>query len=176
VPGSSRDALTADLIAQSVERLRHYLGQIERCAGVLSAEQLWYRPNEHVNSVANLILHLTGNVRQWIVARVGGEAFERDRSSEFAARDGRPAAEIIPQLRAVVERACAVIEGLDSEALVVPRSIQGYEILTQTAVVHVVEHFAFHAGQIIHATKWLADVDLSLYDPQGRRIDGRGNP
>jgi uncharacterized damage-inducible protein DinB len=176
VSGTARNALTADLIAQSVERLGHYLAQIERCAGVLSTEQLWHRPNEHVNSAANLILHLTGNVRQWIVAKVGGEAIERDRPAEFAARDGRPAGEIVPLLRTAVERACAVIKELDTEALAAPRTIQGYEILTQTAVVHVVEHFAFHAGQIIHATKWLADVDLSLYDAQGRRTDGRGNP
>lgn len=174
--GSPRDALSASLLAQSTERLNHYLGQIERCARLLSPKQLWYRPNENVNSVANLILHLTGNVRQWIVAKVGGEAFDRDRPSEFAARDGRSAEELVGVLHATVVRACEVIQKLDAEALAVPRLIQGYEVMTQEAVVHVVEHFAYHAGQIVHATKWLLDVDLSLYDSQGRRIDGRGNP
>lgn len=170
------DALVRELGAYSEDRLRHYLAQIERCAAMLSTEELWSRPNAHVNSVANLILHLTGNVRQWIVASVGGEPFDRDRPAEFAARDGRPASEIVPALHAVVDRACAVIRGLDAEALATPRTIQGYTVLTQTAVLHVVEHFAYHAGQIVHTTKWLKDVDLSLYDPQGRRIDRGGKP
>jgi uncharacterized damage-inducible protein DinB len=137
---------------------------------------LWHRPNAHVNSVANLILHLTGNVGQWIVGGVGGEAIERDRSGEFAARDGRPAVEIVPPLRTTVERAIAIIGGLDATRLGESRTIQGYAVTVETAVLHVVEHFAYHAGQIVHATKWLRDVDLSLYDAQGRRIDGSDAP
>jgi uncharacterized damage-inducible protein DinB len=170
------DGLARDLLDHSAERLTHYLGQIERCAGLLTTEQLWNRPNAHVNSVANLILHLTGNVRQWILGGVGGEMVERDRPAEFAARDGRPASEVVPPLRDAVERAIATMRGLDALRLAEPRTIQGYPVRVGVAVLHVVEHFAYHAGQIVHATKWLADVDLSLYDAQGRRLDGSATP
>jgi len=165
-----------ELIRQSCERLSHYLGQIERSSAILTTEELWYRPNEHVNSVANLILHLTGNVRQWIIGGVGGEAIERDRQAEFDARDGRPASEIVPRLRATVERAIQIIRTLDERVLAEPRTIQRYNVIAQTAVLHVVEHFALHAGQIVHATKWMKDVDLSLYDTQGQRLDGTKSP
>jgi uncharacterized damage-inducible protein DinB len=168
--------LTDDLKRHAVERLTQYLAQIEQCAALLTTDELWSRPNAHVNSVANLVLHLTGNVRQWIVHGIGGAPFDRDRPAEFAARDGRPASEIVPPLRATVEQAIAVIQGLDADALATPRTIQGYPITTQIAVLHVVEHFAFHTGQIIHATKWLRNVDLSLYDAQGQRIDGATTP
>jgi uncharacterized damage-inducible protein DinB len=170
------DKLVTDLIEHSRRRLQFYLGQIERCASLLSTEELWYRPNEHVNSVANLILHLTGNVRQWIVSGLGGEPYQRDRPAEFAARDGRPAEVIVPPLRETVERAIAVIGGLDAAALAQSQTIQKYPVTAQTAVLHVVEHFAFHAGQIVHATKWLKDVDLSAYDAQGQRVDRSKNP
>jgi hypothetical protein len=123
-----------------------------------------------------LILHLTGNVRQWILGGVGGEAITRDRPGEFAARDGRPVSELMPGLRTTVERAIAIIRGLDAETLAQRRAIQRYDISVQTAVVHVVEHFAFHAGQIVHATKWIKNVDLSLYDAQGRRHDQSNAP
>lgn len=170
------ETIVAQLIEHSCERLSHYQSQIERCAALLDDEQLWYRPNGHVNSVANLMLHLAGNVRQWILGGVAGEAIARDRPAEFAARDGRPAEEIVPTLREAVENAISVFRSLEAAELTQLRSIQGYDVTVQRAVLHVVEHFAFHAGQIVHATKWIKDVDLSLYDTQGQRIDRSGNP
>lgn len=172
----SGTTLVPALRDHSCERLVHYTAQIERCAALLTTEELWSRPNGHVNSVANLTLHLTGNVRQWILGGVAGESIDRDRPAEFAARDGRAAAEFVPALRETVERACAVIQSLDAEALAEVRVIQNYTLPVQTAVLHVVEHFAFHAGQIVHATKWIKDVDLSLYDAQGQRTDGAAMP
>jgi uncharacterized damage-inducible protein DinB len=168
--------LSVELKRHSCERLEHYMTQIERCAALLSTDELWYRPNEQVNSAANLILHLTGNVTQWINAGLGDDSFERDRPAEFAARGARPASEIVPPLRAAVERAIEVIQSLDDHALARVRQIQRYTIPAQTAVLHVVEHFAFHAGQIVHATKWIKAVDLSLYDAQGQRLDRSGHP
>ena len=162
--------------AHACERLAHYLAQIERCATLLTTDELWFRPNAHVNSVANLILHLTGNVRQWILGGVAGQGVDRDRPAEFAARDGRPASEITPALRATVEQAIDVISNLSPESLAEMRTIQRYEVTVETAVLHVVEHFAFHAGQIVHATKWIRDVDLSLYDAQGQRLDRSPTP
>lgn len=162
----------------AVAKLRGDLAQLARCAGLLSDEQAWSRPNSHCNSVANLLLHLNGNVSQWIGGGIGGDAVSRDRPAEFAARGVRPVKPLVEALRQTVDRACEIIAGLDEPVLAQRRTIQQYEVSALEAVFHVVEHFSFHTGQIIQITKTLLDVDLSLYDPQGRplRRDNGGQP
>ena len=163
-------ALTSAFTSYATGRLLDCLANIERCAGLLTVEQIWTRPNEVSNSVGNLALHLTGNVTQWIAAGLGGEAFDRDRPSEFAERGPLPIDQALPPLRQAVERACAIIEGLTPESLARDYPIQGRTVTGLAAVFHVVEHFSFHTGQIVSTTKLLTGRDLSLYDPQGRRI------
>lgn len=160
-----------DFLTASTAKLRSDMAQIIRCASMLSDAQAWSRPNEHCNSVANLILHLTGNISQWICAGLGGDAIARDRPAEFAAREVRPVRPLTESLQATIDRAIAVIGALDESTLARLHTIQKYEVAGLLAVFHVVEHFSFHTGQIIHITKTILDVDLSLYDPQGRPLD-----
>ena len=168
-------ALADQFTAYACEKLRQGLGQITRCAGLLNETQVWQRPNENSNSVGNLILHLTGNVRQWIVAGIGGERVDRDRPAEFAQRQVLPTDRITAALQATVEHALETIASLSADRLAQPHTIQGYEATALVAVFHVVEHFSLHAGQIVYATKAILDVDLSLYDAQGRkRSNGEG--
>jgi uncharacterized damage-inducible protein DinB len=167
------DAVTDSVLQYARQKLPEYLGQIERCLRLLSDEQVWWRPNESTNAVANLVMHLRGNVGQWLVAGVGGQAFQRDRPSEFAARGGPGREALMSQLAATVHEALQVLQRLPPSALAQQCDIQGYRVTVATAIVHVVEHFAFHTGQIIHAAKWLTGADLSLYDAQGHRRDGR---
>lgn len=154
-------------------KLRDGLLQIEKCLALLSVAQVWNRPNDVSNAVGNLVLHLTGNVRQWVVQSIGGVDFTRDRASEFAQREPLLKDEILPPLRETVEQACQVIEGLSPERLRERVIIQGYDVSILAAVFHVVEHFSLHTGQIIYQTKLLTGLDLSLYDTQGKRLDGR---
>lgn len=163
--------LWPDFVAASTAKLHSDMGQITRCAGLLTDEQAWSRPNEHCNSAANLILHLTGNVSQWICAGLGGDEISRDRPAEFAARQVHPVRPLTEALQRTIERAIAVISALDEAALAKHHTIQKYEVSGLLAVFHVVEHFSFHTGQIIHITKSILDVDLSLYDAQGRRVN-----
>ena len=151
-------------------RLEDCLSNVERCASLLTVEQLWQRPNDVSNSVGNLALHLAGNVRQWILAGVAGEPFERDRPSEFAERGPLPMEQTLPPLRTTVERACAVIARLTPDDLEREYAIQGRTVTGLAAVFHVVEHFSFHTGQVVSMTKLFTGRDLSLYDPQGQRI------
>jgi uncharacterized damage-inducible protein DinB len=139
-----------------------YLPKIERCLAGLGDEDIWWRPNEASNSIGNLLLHLCGNVRQWIVGGVGGREFERDRQREFDERGRLPAAELLDRVRSVVAEADAVITGLDAEALTGERSIQGHDVNVLTAVYHVVEHFSMHTGQIIFLSKTRGGKDLEL--------------
>ena len=164
------DALTNAFTSYAAGRLEDCLDNIERCVGLLSQDQVWHRPNEVSNSIGNLVLHLTGNVRQWILLGMTGEPFERDRPAEFAERGPLPVETILPPLRQTVERANAAIASMTPEALLRDYPIQGRSVTGTAAVFHVVEHFSFHTGQIVSTTKLLTGRDLSLYDPQGRRV------
>jgi uncharacterized damage-inducible protein DinB len=167
------ELLRDEFCTYAATRLRDGLKQIEKCLSLLTVEQVWTRPNEVSNSIGNLVLHLTGNVRQWIIASIGDEPFQRDRPAEFAQRASLPKEQIVPPLQQTVARAAEVIVGLSAARLLARVTIQGYDVTVLAAVFHVVEHFSLHTGQIVYQTKILTGLDLSLYDAQGQRIDGR---
>lgn len=141
-----------------------YLPKIERCLERLSDEQIWWRPNEESNSIGNLVLHLCGNARQWIVSGVGGAADARVRDAEFAQRELIPAVELLTLLRTTVSDVAAVLENLPPETLLEQRTIQGSNVDTLEAIFHVTEHFSMHAGQIFLLTKLLTATDLRFYE------------
>lgn len=164
----------ATLVAAINASLAQNLAQIRRCVGLLGPQRAWQRANEHCNSVANLVIHLNGNVTQWICAGLGGETARRDRPAEFAARSGDCAA-ALDDLRKTVARASQVIAGLTADRLAQEYEIQGYRVRGIAAAYHVGEHFSFHTGQIVHITKAVCDVDLSLYDAHGRPVAREGD-
>jgi uncharacterized damage-inducible protein DinB len=147
----------------AVEKLREYSERIEICLGKLSDVQIWARGHENENAVGNLVLHLAGNVQQWIISSLGGNPDHRDRNSEFDARGGFTAAELAGKLRETVGKACSIISELTTGQLTRMYEIQGYKVSGVEAVFHVVEHFSQHTGQIIFATKMLTSEDLGFY-------------
>jgi len=158
-----KDALGRIFIEFSVKKLRQLTDRIEACLGKLSAGQIWTRGSDEENAIGNLVLHLCGNVRQWIVAGVGGAADVRERDAEFAARGGSSPAELAARLRAVVEEAVAVIAAVPAGRLPQRIAVQKYDVSVMEAIYHVVEHFSGHTGQIIFATKMLTGEDLGFY-------------
>ena len=161
-----------DIAHAFVERSRHYLvhdypAKIQRCLDVLPAEALWRRDDESENSVGNLLLHLAGNVRQWIVAGVGGGADTRVRSAEFSARSGDTAAVLMQRLRETLAEVDTVLATLDADRLAEARHIQGRDVKVLDAVYHVVEHFSMHTGQIILLTKRYAPGRVQFYEDAG---------
>jgi uncharacterized damage-inducible protein DinB len=144
-----------------------YLPKIERCLERLTDEQVWWRASEHSNSVGNLLLHLEGNLRQWVVCGAGGAADARVRDREFAERRRVSRAELLGALRAAVSEADDELARLDPAALLETRRVQGLDVTLLTAVFHAVEHFSMHTGQIILLTKMLASEDLAFYDFSG---------
>jgi uncharacterized damage-inducible protein DinB len=143
-----------------------YLPKIERCLEHLTDEDVWWRPNETSNSIGNLLLHLRGNVTQWIIGGVGERSYERHRQQEFDERIHIPTRELLAKLRAVVEEADEIILGLDASALLSRRQIQNYDVTVLEAIYHVVEHFGMHTGQIILLTKARTGTDLRLWRPR----------
>lgn len=150
-----------------------YLPKVERCLEHLTDDDVWWRPNDASNSIGNLLLHLRGNVTQWIIGGVGGQARERRRQQEFDERTRIPAGALLAQLRAAVEEAAEVIRGLDADALLSRRQIQDYDVTVLDAIYHVVEHFGMHTGQIILLTKARTGEDLKLWRPARETIAGR---
>jgi uncharacterized damage-inducible protein DinB len=141
-----------------------YLSKIETCLEKLTDEQVWWRPNSESNSIGNLVLHLCGNARQWIVCGLGNELDERKRQAEFDARDAMPRAELLNKLRTTVSAVDGVLASFDPARLLDDYLIQGATTSALNAVFHVTEHFSMHTGQIILVTKQLTAQDLHFYD------------
>ena len=156
-------SITREYLALAEHSLRqHHLPRVEHCLKLLTEEEIWRRPNEASNSAGNLALHLAGNVRQWIVSGLGGAPDHRVRDTEFAERGPLPRAKLIRGLRAAVSDACQVLRGLSDDDLAESRTIQKLQVTGLNAVQHVVEHFAFHSGQIIFIAKMTRNRDLAF--------------
>ncbi|MDX6289385.1 MAG: hypothetical protein QOH42_1184 [Blastocatellia bacterium] len=141
-----------------------YLPKIERSLELLTDEQIWWRANPQSNSIGNLLLHLSGNVRQWIVCGIGAAADNRDRDSEFAQRDMISRDELLAGLKQTLNEADAALSKFDPDKLLERHSIQGCDVTALAAIFHVVEHFSMHTGQIIMMAKMFSEVDLGFYD------------
>ena len=155
-----------------IARSRYYLQseyrtKIRAAVEALPKDALWWRANDQSNSIGNLLMHLAGNIRQWIVAGVGGSPDRRNRDGEFSARGGATAAELLDVLDEALDEVDAVIATLTPEDLASRRTIQGREVNVLEAVYHVVEHFALHAGQIILVSKMHAPGGVRFYDDAG---------
>jgi uncharacterized damage-inducible protein DinB len=155
--------LETAFLKYSAGTLTQLAGRIETCLKMLDEEQIWARGSENENAVGNLVLHLSGNVRQWIVSGVGNRPDVRERDKEFAARAGLTGADLIARLRGTVQEAVATIEPLTPRQMAEMRTIQGYSGTVMEAIYHVVEHFSMHTGQILFATKMLTGADLGFY-------------
>ena len=143
--------------------LGHYQPKIERCLEKLTDEQIWWRANEESNSIGNLILHLCGNARQWIISGVGGQPDRRVRDAEFQQRKVISRDELLALLRSTLSEIETVLRTLNSSTLLDRRQIQGHDVDVLEAIFHVTEHFSMHAGQIILLTKMLTGSDLHFY-------------
>jgi uncharacterized damage-inducible protein DinB len=136
----------------------------------LTDEQIWWRPNEASNSIGNLLLHLNGNVRQWLVTSFNQHADARQRPAEFAERDHLPARTLLDRLGATLAEAGAVLNRLTADDLAATLDIQGYSVSGLETIYHVVEHFSLHYGQILYIAKQLRAQDLGFY----KHLDATG--
>jgi uncharacterized damage-inducible protein DinB len=143
--------------------LGEYLPKIERCLGRLTDEQVWWRANEESNSIGNLLLHLSGNVRQWISSGLGAKPDHRERDLEFSERDIITREALLTKLRETLNEADSVLSEFDQSRLLDNYKIQSSEVTALEAIFHVTEHFSMHTGQILYITKLLTSSDLRFY-------------
>src|SRR5207253_3569392 len=109
---SSNHSIAHAYIAAGRRRFASCVERIKHCLGQLDDDQLWWRPHDSQNSIANIILHLCGNLRQWIISGVGGAPDTRDRPKEFAERDPIAKEELIRRLEAVAAEVDHVLTGV----------------------------------------------------------------
>jgi hypothetical protein len=146
-------SIAGELIAAARHTLSEGMPKIEHCVNQLSHEQLWWRPRPEMNSIANLMLHLSGNVRQWVINGVTGAPDTRNRPREFGDRSNKPKAEVLAILQATVKDADEVLASLDAEKLVAQRQIQGWDVSVIKAMFDSIAHFRGHVQEIIHMTR-----------------------
>ena len=152
-----------ELISQSLETMDENTSKILACFNQLDDKDIWFRHNEHVNSVGNIILHLCGNIRQYIISSLGGAPDIRERDLEFSTRGGFSRTDLIAKWEATIQEARAIISHVTEENMLRRRVVQGTSHSGISIIMHVVEHYSYHTGQIIFLTKLYKDMDMGFY-------------
>jgi uncharacterized damage-inducible protein DinB len=160
--------IAADFLNVSCRRLGQMTEYLTTCVKKLTDEQIWRRQGAHENAVGNLVLHLCGNARQWIMHGVGGAPDVRVRAAEFSANGGMSGAELIALFEATMAEAKAVIAEVPAARMVERITPQGRDVSVLEAIYQVVGHVQQHVGQIILVTKQMVGTDLDLTMPRPR--------
>ena len=164
-----------EFIEQVIFRLRESEARIEKCLAELSEDDVWRRPNDASNSVGNLMLHLCGNITQYILSSLDEKEDRRDRDAEFEATEGFTRSELLERFTKVIGESIRVLENICGENLMRERSVQGFRLTGIGIAIHVIEHLSYHTGQIAFWTKLLKEKDLGFYagvDLNERNEDG----
>lgn len=147
------NAIGVEFIKASNSRAIRALDRIRHCLGQLDEEDIWWRPDENMNSIGILILHLCGNLRQWIISGVGGAKDARVRHLEFKPKELIPKAELQNNLTQVVGEISGVFSRIKPDILLKQRRIQGFDETVLSAIYSTLTHFELHAGQIVYITR-----------------------
>jgi hypothetical protein len=175
MPEATITEVAAAFTGAARSSLAKSLHKIEHCASQLTEEQFWWRPREDMNSIANLVLHLVGNLRQWAVSGVSSGEDTRNRPREFSDRSGRSKTELLKILRGVIEDVETVLATLTPEQLVASRHIQGSDVNVTAAIMNAVCHFQGHVQEIIHLTReQLGERYQFDFVPQGAEQESAG--
>jgi hypothetical protein len=161
-----------NFLAFAVTRLRQLQSEIARCVALLSEEQLWHRGADHENSVANLLLHLEGNMRQWILHGIAGQPDVRRRDDEFSLAPTTTSAAALAAFNATLDEVRGILATLPPDRLLTvidpqPTGTWRHATILE-AIFKVVGHVEMHTGQIILLTKQFAGRDLDLSMPRKR--------
>ena len=157
------DILCTEFINQSIKRINQSTDKITTCMRELDEKDVWFSPNEHLNSIGNLILHLCGNIRQHVISALGGVMDIREREFEFSARKDFTNVELIKKLQETASQAVDIIQNLQREDLLRKRMAQGASYSGVDSIIHVTEHYSYHTGQIILLTKLYKNIDMAFY-------------
>lgn len=158
------DRITQTLVDEVRRRIiEESVPRIKKCLHLLNEPQIQDRPNEQTVSVGNLVLHLMGNLRQWVLSGIDGQTDHRQRSQEFAETEPIPTKKLIRNLDSLMTEVDQALTRITPEALTEKRNVQDFEESVLAILVHVTEHFSYHTGQITYYTKSTLNVDTQYY-------------
>ncbi len=152
-----------EFIKESIYRINESTKRVTKCLDEIDEIELWKRPNEHSNSIGNMVLHLCGNIRQYIISSLGQVEDIRERDKEFSANGTFKKSELLAKLQQTVNEAIVVMEGLDDTGLMELYFVQGFQLSGIGIIIHVTENYSYHTGQIAFWVKLLKNNDLGFY-------------
>jgi Protein of unknown function (DUF1572) len=164
--------LTTQLHIEFQNLLKQAQAKIHHCVCQLNHEQLWWKPATGMNSIANLMLHVSGNLQQWVVDGICDRPNDRDRSVEFSATGDRTDTELLRDLDDVVDAAMREIGGVSENDWLQPRHVQGFQVTVLRAITHSVPHFVGHTHQIVQLARLQLGTEYRMHWQPGH---GRGN-
>jgi hypothetical protein len=165
---ATADDVTRIVLDQAIETLNQSSARIRHCLAQLADEQVWWRPHDSLNSIGNLVLHLSGNVRQWIVSGLGGAVDRRNRPAEFTERGPVAREDLLQSFDLSIAEACAVLKRLTTDDMLAHRRIQGFDVTGWEALFDSVPHFKGHQQEVVGLTRQLLKDDYRFYwQPQG---------
>ncbi|MEH6746777.1 MAG: DinB family protein [Maribacter arcticus] len=156
--------LVEELVKNALYRIDESTRMIKKSLAEISEDEVWQKPNSSLNSIANLILHLCGNISQYVISSLGETEDKRLRDSEFSLTSGLTKDELLKKLEDVVGTAKRVIFDATPSQLVKIRTVQGFSFSGVGIILHAVEHYSYHTGQIAFWVKQLKNKDLGFYD------------
>jgi len=169
---SSSTKLSNAFIAEIKRRLfEENIPRLKKCLAKLSDDQIWFRPNNASNSLGNLVLHLQGNVRQWVVSGLGKNPDVRERQQEFDERGPVPTTKMLADMDQLMREVDQILNKITHEDLLEVRNVQGYQESGLSILVHITEHFSYHVGQMTYIVKMLKDEDMGYYE--GHDLDAK---
>lgn len=156
--------VTTEFKEQTIFRLQEKKEHIAKCFLQLSDADMWWQPNESSNSVGTIILHLCGNIGQYVMSSLGQQPDSRERDAEFSARNSHNKEELLQLISQTIDQASEVVENCTEEELLRVRMVQGFSFSGLGVVLHAVEHLSYHTGQIAYLVKLKNDQQIGLYD------------
>lgn len=158
----STNQIDAAATDAAVDCLEYGRVKIEHCLAQLSNDQVWWRPRENMNSIGNLLLHLAGNMKQWIVSGIGDTPDTRERQAEFDHREMISKQDVYKSLCDVIAEASNVLKSASADDLISAKRIQGHDVTKMEAMWHSVTHFQGHVQEIICLTRWQLGNDYKF--------------
>ena len=152
-----------EFIEQSIYYIEKNTPRIIRCLQEIDEIEIWKSPNGNSNSVANLLLHLCGNIRQYVISALGTIKDTRERDKEFSTKTGYTKSALLNELTNTISEATSIIKDMDEDRLTKIYSVQGTSLSGIGIIIHVTEHYSYHTGQIVFWTKQIRNKDLGFY-------------
>lgn len=159
----------SEFLRQSSLRFSRSFDRINHAVRQLDERQVWHRPSAESNSVAVILQHLSGNLRQWVCSALGGDEYVRVRAAEFATELRLPNEQLLSAFNQLGDRIQEIVAALPSASLLDRKRIQGFDETVMSALYDAASHLELHAGQILFIAKLLlGDRYKEYWKPETR--------